>query len=146
AKSRNARKVGATLSLAQRRRAFPFPPSARHSVSTTSTAALCSPRTFCRPSAITSGPTLTNVWINPAASSPTPTGPAGAERRPPALTPSAEEGTTLQSGPPTRWAATRWVPRVTDADKQRSGYTLAILRKKPGGAWVIARDANLLTA
>ena len=28
----------------------------------------------------------------------------------------------------------------------RSGYTLTILRKKPDGNWVIARDANLLTA
>jgi uncharacterized protein (TIGR02246 family) len=26
----------------------------------------------------------------------------------------------------------------------RSGYTLTILRKNPNGAWVIARDANLL--
>ena len=25
-----------------------------------------------------------------------------------------------------------------------SGYTLTILRKRPDGAWVIARDANLL--
>jgi len=28
----------------------------------------------------------------------------------------------------------------------RSGYTLTILRKKPDGAWVMARDANLLTS
>jgi uncharacterized protein (TIGR02246 family) len=28
---------------------------------------------------------------------------------------------------------------------QRSGYTLTILRKRPGGSWVIYRDANLLT-
>ena len=28
----------------------------------------------------------------------------------------------------------------------RSGYTLTILHKNPNGAWVIARDANLLTA
>ena len=27
----------------------------------------------------------------------------------------------------------------------RAGYTLTILRKKPDGTWVIARDANLLT-
>jgi len=27
----------------------------------------------------------------------------------------------------------------------RSGYTLTILRKEPGGNWVIARDANMLT-
>jgi ketosteroid isomerase-like protein len=25
-----------------------------------------------------------------------------------------------------------------------SGYTLAILRKKPDGRWVLARDANLV--
>ena len=29
---------------------------------------------------------------------------------------------------------------------RRSGYTLTILRKQAGGAWVIARDANMLTA
>ncbi|MGF1611982.1 MAG: YybH family protein [Kiloniellales bacterium] len=29
---------------------------------------------------------------------------------------------------------------------RRSGYTLTILRKEPDGRWVIARDANLLTA
>ena len=28
---------------------------------------------------------------------------------------------------------------------RRSGYVLTILRKNPEGAWVIARDANLLT-
>jgi uncharacterized protein (TIGR02246 family) len=28
---------------------------------------------------------------------------------------------------------------------RRSGYTLTILRKKPNGDWVLARDANLLT-
>ncbi len=28
----------------------------------------------------------------------------------------------------------------------RSGYTLTILRKKPDGKWVLARDANLVTA
>src|SRR5262245_25105034 len=28
--------------------------------------------------------------------------------------------------------------------KQRKGYALSILRKKSDGAWVIARDANLL--
>lgn len=28
----------------------------------------------------------------------------------------------------------------------RSGYTLTILRKKDDGAWVLVRDANLLTA
>ena len=27
----------------------------------------------------------------------------------------------------------------------RSGYTLTVLRKKPDGAWVIYRDANLLS-
>jgi uncharacterized protein (TIGR02246 family) len=29
---------------------------------------------------------------------------------------------------------------------RHSGYVLTILRKSPNGAWVIARDANLLTA
>lgn len=28
---------------------------------------------------------------------------------------------------------------------RRSGYTLSIWRKQPGGAWVIFRDANLMT-
>ena len=28
---------------------------------------------------------------------------------------------------------------------QRSGYTLTILRKEPGGRWLLARDANLVT-
>jgi uncharacterized protein (TIGR02246 family) len=28
---------------------------------------------------------------------------------------------------------------------RRSGYTLSILRKRPDGKWVLARDANLLT-
>ncbi len=28
----------------------------------------------------------------------------------------------------------------------RSGYTLTILQKKPDGKWVLARDANLVTA
>jgi uncharacterized protein (TIGR02246 family) len=27
---------------------------------------------------------------------------------------------------------------------RRSGYTLTILRKEPGGKWVLARDANLV--
>lgn len=30
--------------------------------------------------------------------------------------------------------------------KLRTGYTLTILRKQPDGNWVVARDANLLTA
>ena len=29
---------------------------------------------------------------------------------------------------------------------ERSGYVLTVLRKNPDGGWVIARDANLLTA
>ena len=29
---------------------------------------------------------------------------------------------------------------------RRSGYILSVLRKEPNGAWVIARDANLLAA
>jgi ketosteroid isomerase-like protein len=38
--------------------------------------------------------------------------------------------TPLQGGSPTR----------------RSGYTLTIFRKQADGAWVLARDANMLTA
>lgn len=38
--------------------------------------------------------------------------------------------TPLQAGSPTR----------------RTGYTLTILRKNPDGSWVVARDANMLTA
>src|SRR5205814_6343236 len=30
--------------------------------------------------------------------------------------------------------------------RRRVGYTLSMLRKKPDGAWVLARDANLLSA
>jgi uncharacterized protein (TIGR02246 family) len=29
---------------------------------------------------------------------------------------------------------------------RRSGYTLSVFRKQPGGAWVLSRDANLLGA
>ena len=29
---------------------------------------------------------------------------------------------------------------------ERSGYTLTILQKQPDGRWLLARDANLLTA
>jgi uncharacterized protein (TIGR02246 family) len=29
---------------------------------------------------------------------------------------------------------------------ERSGYTLTILQKQPDGRWLVARDANLLTA
>ena len=29
---------------------------------------------------------------------------------------------------------------------ERSGYTLTILKKQPDGRWLLARDANLLTA
>ena len=37
-------------------------------------------------------------------------------------------------------------PRAGGDPKRRTGYTLTVLRKQPGGEWVIARDANLLTA
>lgn len=37
-------------------------------------------------------------------------------------------------------------PKAGGAPIRRSGYTLTILTKKPDGAWVISRDANLLTA
>lgn len=36
-------------------------------------------------------------------------------------------------------------PKAGGAPIRRSGYTLTILTKKPDGAWVISRDANLLT-
>jgi uncharacterized protein (TIGR02246 family) len=38
---------------------------------------------------------------------------------------------------------------ITTSDgqsNQRSGYTLAILRKLPSGKWVLFRDANLMTS
>jgi ketosteroid isomerase-like protein len=28
---------------------------------------------------------------------------------------------------------------------RRAGYTLTILRKRPAGKWLLARDANLMT-
>jgi uncharacterized protein (TIGR02246 family) len=37
-------------------------------------------------------------------------------------------------------------PQAGGAATKRSGYTLTILTRKPDGAWVITRDANLLTA
>jgi uncharacterized protein (TIGR02246 family) len=46
------------------------------------------------------------------------------------------------------WCRTRLAVTMTppnDAPIRRSGYTLSILRKKPDGGWVLARDANLLT-
>ena len=36
-------------------------------------------------------------------------------------------------------------PLQTGSPKRRTGYTLTILRKKPNGTWVVARDANMLT-
>ncbi|MGH7452127.1 MAG: YybH family protein, partial [bacterium] len=36
-------------------------------------------------------------------------------------------------------------PIQAGSPKRRSGYVLTILRKQPDGAWVIVRDANLLT-
>lgn len=36
-------------------------------------------------------------------------------------------------------------PLQAGATVRRSGYTLSILRRQAGGAWVIARDANMLT-
>jgi uncharacterized protein (TIGR02246 family) len=35
-------------------------------------------------------------------------------------------------------------PPGADNPGHRSGYTLTILRKRPDGQWIIARDANLL--
>jgi uncharacterized protein (TIGR02246 family) len=46
------------------------------------------------------------------------------------------------------WMRTHLTVRFTPANgeaTESSGYTLTILRKKPDGNWVIARDANLLT-
>jgi uncharacterized protein (TIGR02246 family) len=46
------------------------------------------------------------------------------------------------------WCRTYLIVTMTPPDGsavRRSGYTLSILRKKPNGTWVIARDANLLT-
>jgi len=37
-------------------------------------------------------------------------------------------------------------PRGGGRPVRRAGYTLTILRKQPDGKWVLARDANLLTA
>jgi uncharacterized protein (TIGR02246 family) len=37
-------------------------------------------------------------------------------------------------------------PLQAGSPMRRAGYTLTILRMQPEGAWVIARDANLLTA
>src|SRR5215467_13918118 len=47
------------------------------------------------------------------------------------------------------WMRTRLRVAVTPPNGKevvRSGYTLTILRKEPDGRWVLARDANLLTA
>jgi uncharacterized protein (TIGR02246 family) len=49
------------------------------------------------------------------------------------------------------WAYLRTHITVTmtppsSAAATRSGYTLTILRKEPDGRWLLARDANLLTA
>jgi uncharacterized protein (TIGR02246 family) len=35
-------------------------------------------------------------------------------------------------------------PAVNAQSVRRTGYTLTILRKKPDGKWVLARDANLM--
>jgi uncharacterized protein (TIGR02246 family) len=46
------------------------------------------------------------------------------------------------------WMRSHLQVTVTPPDGKpvrRSGYVLTILRKNPDGAWVIARDANLLT-
>jgi uncharacterized protein (TIGR02246 family) len=47
------------------------------------------------------------------------------------------------------WMRTRLRVAVTPPngkERVRSGYTLTILRKESDGRWVLARDANLLTA
>lgn len=46
------------------------------------------------------------------------------------------------------WMRNHLQIRITQPDgklTRSSGYVLTILRKNPDGAWVIARDANLLT-
>src|SRR5438128_797431 len=45
------------------------------------------------------------------------------------------------------WSRNRLEVTITPPNGEatrRSGYTLTIFRKEPDGAWVIARDANLL--
>jgi len=37
-------------------------------------------------------------------------------------------------------------PRGPASPMRRSGHTLTIFRKQPDGKWVLARDANMLTA
>lgn len=37
-------------------------------------------------------------------------------------------------------------PRTGGAAKRRKGFVLSILRKSPEGAWLMARDANMLAA
>ena len=37
-------------------------------------------------------------------------------------------------------------PSKGGAPMRRSGYALSVMRKQPNGAWVIIRDANLMTA
>jgi len=47
------------------------------------------------------------------------------------------------------WMRTHINVTMTPPDGQplhRAGYTLTILRKEPDGRWVVARDANLLSA
>lgn len=47
------------------------------------------------------------------------------------------------------WCRTRLTVTATPPGGKpvkRSGYTLSILRKDPGGKWALARDANLLAA
>ena len=47
------------------------------------------------------------------------------------------------------WTRTHLIVAITPPNAKpmrRSGYTMSIWRKQPGGAWVIFRDANLLTA
>jgi uncharacterized protein (TIGR02246 family) len=36
-------------------------------------------------------------------------------------------------------------PKSGGSPMRRAGYTLTILRKKPDGEWLVARDANMLT-
>ena len=55
----------------------------------------------------------------------------------------------IEIGKNTAWCRTKLSVAMTPpggASKRRSGYTLSILRKRPEGKWVMARDANLLAA
>jgi uncharacterized protein (TIGR02246 family) len=41
--------------------------------------------------------------------------------------------------------ALEMTPKAGGETRRRSGYTLTIFTRKPGGSWLLARDANLLS-